>query len=124
MDRELRARRLRIAIGTDEHYRWVDGIIRAIVILNLADALFTLWWIHADLAVEANSLMRDLVERGAMEFVLVKIALVSLGVVVLWMRRTHALAVVAVFGSFLVYYLILLYHLQFTSHLMIARFGL
>ncbi len=113
-----------ILIGTDQQYRWLDGIVRAVVLLNLADALFTLWWIHAGLAVEANALMRDLVDHGALPFVLAKIALVSLGATFLWLRRTHALAVVAIFGTFLVYYLVLLYHIQFTSQLVIVRFGL
>jgi hypothetical protein len=113
----------RLLIGTDQQYRWLDGIVRAVVIFNLADAMFTLWWIQAGLAVEANTLMRDLVEQGAMVFVLAKIALVSLGIVVLWRRRTHVLAVIAIFGAFLVYYLVLLYHLQFTSYLVFGRFG-
>ena len=94
------------------------------VILNLADAVFTLWWINAGHATEANAFMRQLVDHGAIPFVLAKIALVSLGGVFLWGRRTHALAVVAIFLAFLVYYLVLLYHIQFTSYLVVGRLGL
>lgn len=114
--------RERIVIGTAEQVRWLDGIVRAVLILNLGDALFTLWWIHAGLATEANTLMRDLVNHGALPFVLAKIALVSLGSIFLWLRRAHALAVIAIFISFLLYYLVLLYHLQYTSHL-VFRLG-
>jgi hypothetical protein len=114
----------RILSGIDEEYRWLEGLLRALVVLNLADALFTLWWIHAGLATEANVLMRDLVDHGAMVFVLAKIALVSLGALFLWLRRTHALAVCAVLVTFLAYYAVFLYHIHFTSGLVIARFGL
>lgn len=116
--------RQRIIVGTAEHLRWLDGIVRAVIVLNLFDAVFTLWWVKAGLAVEANALMRDLVHDGALVFVLAKIALVPLGALFLWRRRGHILAVCAIFFTFLIYYLILLYHLQFTSHYMIARFGL
>lgn len=113
--------RERIVIGTAEQVRWLDGIVRAVVILNLGDAIFTLWWIHAGLATEANTFMRDLVDRGALPFVLGKIVLVSFGAVFLWLRRAHALAVIAIFISFLMYYLVLLYHLQYTSQLVFER---
>ena len=114
----------RFLIGTAQQFRLLDWVIRALVVLNLVDALFTLVWVQTGLAVEANALMRDLVNHGALVFVLGKLALVSLGALFLWGRRGHALAVVAIFMTFLAYYLVLLHHLQFTSHLVIARFGL
>ncbi len=117
-------RHQRLPVGTAEQIQWLGGIVRAIVIFNLCDAIFTLWWVQAGVAEEANALMRQLVNEGALLFVLAKIALVSLGALFLWRRRTHGLAVVAIFMSFLVYYLVLLYHIQHTSHYVIARFGL
>jgi hypothetical protein len=102
-------------IGTHEHFRWLDGIVKAVIVLNLLDAVFTLFWVRAGLAVEANALMRDLVDNHAFLFVTTKIVLVSLGSWLLWKRRAHPVAVIAIFVAFLAYYLVLLYHLQYSS---------
>ena len=104
-----------LRIGTPQQVRWLDGIVKTVLVLNLLDAVFTLVWVRAGLAREANALMRDLVNEHAVLFVVVKLGLVSLGSLVLWRRRTHAAAVVAIFVVFLVYYFILLYHLQYSS---------
>ena len=104
-----------LRIGTSQQIRWLGGIVKTVLVLNLLDAVFTLVWVRAGLAREANALMRDLVNENAVLFVVVKLGLVSLGSLVLWQRRTHAAAVVAIFVVFLVYYLILLYHLQYSS---------
>ncbi len=104
-----------LAVGTPQHFRWLYGIVKAVLVLNLLDALFTLWWVRTGLAVEANALFADLVSERPIMFVLAKLGLVSLGSIVLWLRRHHPLAVIAIFGAFLVYYLVLLYHLRFSS---------
>lgn len=108
-----------VVIGTPEQVQWLLGLVKAIFVLNLLDAVFTLAWVHSGLAEEANALMRDLVNDHAVRFVLAKLALVSLGSIVLWYRRHHPLAVVAIFFTFLAYYLIFLYHLQFSSSLLL-----
>ena len=102
-------------IGTSEHYRWLHAVVKAVIVLNLLDAVFTLWWVRTGMAVEANELLRDLVNEHPVAFVMVKLSLVSLGSLVLWFRRQRPLAVVAIFSAFLIYYLILLYHIQFSS---------
>jgi len=104
-----------LRIGTPQQVRWLDGIVKTVLVLNLLDAVFTLVWVRAGLAREANALMRDLVNEHAVLFVVVKLGLVSLGSLVLWRRRTHAAAVVAIFVAFLAYYFILLHHLQYSS---------
>ena len=106
-----------LVVGTKQHFRWLDGIVKALLVLNLLDALFTLVWVRAGLAREANALMRDLVNDHAVLFVVTKLSLVSLGSLLLWRWRTHAGAVVAIFGAFLAYYFVLLYHLQYSSTL-------
>ena len=108
-----------VVIGTPEQVQWLLGLVKAIFVLNLLDAVFTLIWVHAGLAEEANALMRDLVNNHAVRFVLAKLALVSLGSILLWYRRHHPLAVIAIFFTFLAYYLIFLYHLQFSSKLLL-----
>lgn len=102
-------------VGTPEQFGWLKGVVIAVLVLNGLDALFTLLWVRAGLAVEANSLMRDLVENNAFLFIATKLGLVSLGSLVLWRQRTHPIAVVAIFVVFLAYYFVLLYHLQYSS---------
>jgi hypothetical protein len=104
-----------LQIGTPQHFGWLRGIIMAVLIFNLLDAVLTLIWVRAGLASEANALLRDLVNDHAVLFVVVKLGLVSLGSWFLWNRREHASAVIAIFVAFLAYYFILLYHLQYSS---------
>lgn len=102
-----------LQIGTSEQYRWLLSILKAVLLLNLLDAIFTLWWVGTGVAVEANALLRDLVVYHPVRFVLAKLGLVSLGSLLLWRLRQHPLAVIAIFGAFLVYYLVVLHHLRY-----------
>jgi hypothetical protein len=102
-------------VGTPEQVSWLTGVVIAVLVLNVLDALFTLVWVRAGLAVEANSLMRNLIENNAFLFIATKLGLVALGSLLLWRRRTNPIAVVAIFGVFLAYYFVLLYHLQYSS---------
>jgi hypothetical protein len=104
-----------LAVGTQRQYRWLTGLVWAILALNLLDAVFTLVWVQGGHAREANALVRELVEQRPVHFLLTKIALVSLGSFLLWRLRGRPLAVVAIFAAFLVYYFVLLYHLRFLS---------
>lgn len=104
-----------VTIGTDQHYRWLNGIVRALIVFNLLDAVFTLFWVRAGLAQEANEVMRMLVNEHAVLFVVAKLALFSLSSMLLWRLRNHATAVVALFVAFVLYYLVLLHHLTFSS---------
>ena len=97
--------------------------MKTVLVLNLFDAMFTLFWVRAGLAVEANALMRSLVNEHALLFVTIKLGLVSLGSWLLWQRREHAGAVIGIFAAFVVYYLVLLYHLQFSSLLVRESFA-
>lgn len=105
------------AVGSPQHYRWLKGIVKWVLVLNLCDALFTLVWVRWGLAREANLLLDELVTHHAVVFVATKLGLVSLGSWLLWQRRDRPLAVVAIFVAFLLYYLVLLYHLQYASGL-------
>jgi formate hydrogenlyase subunit 3/multisubunit Na+/H+ antiporter MnhD subunit len=109
------ATRPRLEIGTPQHFRWLEGIVRTVLVLNLADALFTLVWIRSALASEANPLLRDLAHGHPAAFVGVKTALVGLASWLFWRHRQRPLAVVAIFLAFGVYYALLLAHLGFLS---------
>lgn len=103
------------SIGTPEQLRWLHGILQTILALNLLDAVFTLFWINAGLAREANPLLADLVRDHPVGFALAKVGLVALGSLLLWHYRSRPLAVIGIFLVFLVYYLLLLYHVGFLS---------
>ena len=102
-------------VGTPQHFSWLHGIVQIVLLLNLMDAIFTLFWVKAGLAVESNILLQSTVNEHPVAFMMIKTTLVSLGSLLLWKRRYHPLAVVGLFVVFLVYYYLLLYHLQFSS---------
>ena len=102
-------------VGTPQHFQWLHGFVKVVLILNLLDAVFTLIWVQAGFAQEANILLRDIVNHHPVMFCLVKTLLVSFGSWLLWRRRHHPLAVIGLFLGFMLYYSVLLYHLQFAS---------
>jgi hypothetical protein len=111
-------------VGTPEHFRWLQGIVKAVLVLNLLDALFTLVWVRSGLAREANPLIDRLVNENAVGFVLVKLGLVGLGSWLLWHRRQRPAAVIGIVAAFLVYYFVLLYHLHYASGLVRQLLGI
>jgi uncharacterized membrane protein len=113
-----------LSVGTTEHFGWLQGIVKAVVVLNLLDALFTLVWVRSGLAREANPLIDQLVNEHAVGFVLVKLGLVGLGSWLLWHRRQRPAAVIAIVAAFLAYYLILLYHIRSASGLIRQLLGI
>jgi len=108
-------------IGSAEHYRWLHWVVCAVLVLNLLDAMLTLFWVWAGVAKEANELMAEWVVRSPLIFVSAKIGLVSLGTWILWRRRDHASAVIGIFGVFLVYYWILAIHFDYIGILLDAH---
>jgi len=58
-------------------------VLISIMILNIFDGVFTTYWVESEKATEANPLMEVLVE-SPVQFMVVKISLVSLGVLLLW----------------------------------------
>ena len=104
-----------LRIGTPEHFRWLHGIVKVVLVLNLLDAVFTLAWVNTGLAREANPLMDELVHEHPVAFAATKLTLVGLGSLLLWRLRWRPLAVVAIFVAFLAYYGLLLAHVGFLS---------
>ena len=92
------------------------------LVLNLLDAIFTLVWVRWGFAREANLMIDRLVEGHALAFIAVKLGLVGMGSWLLWQRRNHATAVVAIFIAFMAYYLVLLYHVQYAATLVRSLF--
>jgi hypothetical protein len=106
-----------LSVGTQEHFRWLEGIVKVTLVLNLLDALFTLAWVWAGLAREANPLLGELVHGHPIAFVAAKLGLVGLGSLLLWRLRHWPLAVVAMFVAFLAYYALLLVHVDYLGSL-------
>jgi hypothetical protein len=104
-------------LGTPQHYRWLHGIVKTVLVLNLLDAIFTLVWVQGGLAHEANLFIDRLMEGYGFPFIAVKLGLVGMGSWLLWQRREHPTAVVAIFIAFVAYYLVLLYHVQYAATL-------
>ena len=104
-----------LVVGTGEHFRWLNGIAKGLLVLNLLDGVFTLIWVQHFWAGELNIMMSDLVLNNALLFMMVKLTLVSLGTLFLWRNRSNSLAVISLFLAFFSYYLVLLFHLQYSS---------
>jgi hypothetical protein len=99
-------------IGTIQHFRWLRGMVAAVLVLNLCDAILTVIVVSTGRAKEANPFMADLIEANPASFAIVKMALVSLGTVLLWRYRKRPAAVFSIFVAFMAYYLVLLHHLS------------
>ena len=69
------------------NHRSFEAGLAALLVLNLFDALFTLGWVHAGLATEANPMMAQAMDSGPGLFVLSKVALVGLAVALLYRQR-------------------------------------
>jgi hypothetical protein len=87
-------------------------VAAAVLVLNLADALFTLIYIHAGLATEANPIMDQALTHGPVGFMAFKLALVSLGVLLLFRLRQRRAASVALCASAVAYGSLLVFHLS------------
>ncbi len=98
-------------IGTSVHFRWLKGIVASIFVMNIFDGLMTVMWVFTGLATEANPMMDPLLETSPGLFMASKLALVGLGSVLLWRTRRQPMAVIAIFALFMVYYLLMMYHL-------------
>jgi len=96
---------------------WLRIAVALLLLLNLHDAIITLALVQSGLAVEANPLMDVPLVGGAIWFMFTKIALVSLGVWLLWRYRHRRSAVLALGSATLVYSLVAIYHLKSVSEL-------
>lgn len=87
-------------------------VAAAVLVLNLADAVFTLVYLQAGVASEANPLMESALGRGPLGFMVVKLALVSLGVLLLIRLRARPAATAALVAAAAAYACLFVYHLS------------
>jgi hypothetical protein len=84
----------------------------AVIVLNLADAVFTLLYVHTGMAREGNPFMASALGGGSVTFMITKLALVSLGVLLLVRLRPRPAASAGLVGSAIAYASLFLYHLS------------
>jgi len=90
--------------------------LRAILILNLFDALCTLVWLQAGMATEANPVMAGAIVLGPGFFLAAKVALVCMAVMLLWWRRAELSARFALVPLSALYALIAGTHIGFAIY--------
>jgi len=101
----------RLQPGLPVHFIWLRGVVAAIILMNLVDAMFTIVWVDLGAATEANPLMSVLLGLGTVPFALGKVLLVSLGCVILWRYQHRPLAIIALFLIFIMYYAVMVQHM-------------
>jgi hypothetical protein len=92
--------------------RWLLRFASAIVILNLVDAVFTIFYTGSGLARESNPLMENVLAASPVLFVITKLSLVSLAVLLLWRYGHRSSAVLGLLGTTAVYVVLIGYHLS------------
>ncbi len=93
------------------------GICVAILVLNLLDALFTMAFLKFNFAEEANPLMNLAYRTSPIGFVLLKLAMVQVGILILHHHRRVRVAQYALNAVAAVYVGIVSYHLAFVTHI-------
>jgi len=86
------------------------ALIFYIVVANLADAILTYSAVSSGKASELNPLMAFLLEANAVYFFLVKLLLVTLGLVLLFLSKNQKLACYALWVCAAAYTVILIVH--------------
>jgi hypothetical protein len=99
--------------------RWIDPLLVATIALNLFDLVATLIFVGGGHAVEANPIMARALEIGPHAFVVLKLALVAVGVYVLWRFAWHSFAQAGSVVVCAAYTALAGYHLSFL-HVLIA----
>lgn len=85
----------------------------ALILMNLFDGLFTIYWVGSGHAIEANPLMAEMIEKHWMSFFLIKMFLVNGGLYILWKRWDRTTAKAALFMATLSYSYVMYIHLAF-----------
>lgn len=99
-------------LGMGEPYTTLANMLGAILLLNLADLVLTLHVVLTGAAVESNPVMAAVLAISPTVFGASKMALVSLGVALLWRLRQHAAAhhagrlCLVAYGGVLVFHLV------------------
>lgn len=97
--------------------RWLHRVAMGVIIANLFDAIFTIVYTDLGLAREANPLLEPALAGSPLLFMAIKLALVSMGVALLWRLRHRRTAAAGLIASAAAYAWLIAYHLSATPHL-------
>jgi hypothetical protein len=96
-------------LAHDAHLTWLAV---ALILGNLADAVFTLIFLQLHIVDETNPIMRWVYEGSPLSFMVTKIACVQIAFLLLWAHRTLPAAQMAMAAGATMYSLIVVYHLS------------
>jgi hypothetical protein len=88
-----------------------------LLVLNLMDGLFTLTFLQMNVAEELNPLMRLAYAHSPLSFMAIKLAIVSMGLVLLCLHRSMHMSQRAIQAGAALYTVIDIYHLAFLTHM-------
>lgn len=89
----------------------------ALLMLNLLDGLFTLFFLQLGVAEELNPIMREAYEQSPLFFMFSKLVIVNAGLWLLCIHRHLKASRIAIRLGAAVYAVIVVYHLAFLTHL-------
>ena len=98
-------------MSTQTGFQKYKNGLKAIICLNLLDAIFTIWWVIGEWAVEANPLMAVLLSKSPALFMGYKILLVHLCVGLLWRFRKVRFARLSIIPVLITYIGIVVFHI-------------
>ena len=85
--------------------------LKAIICLNLLDAVFTMIWVMGGIAEEANPLMEYLLSESPAAFMCYKVLLVNMCVGLLWRLRSRKFARIAIIPVLITYISVVTFHI-------------
>jgi hypothetical protein len=89
----------------------------ALLVLNLADGVFTTVFLQLGVAEEVNPLMRAAWQTSPLAFMAVKLAVVQAGAWILWLHRNSRAALFAIRAGAALYVAIVAWHFIFLARL-------
>ena len=97
---------------TQPRTHFIERAVQALLLLNVADAVFTSWWVSAGWATEANPLMAHALAAGVGPFIFVKVLLGTVAVLFLRAHSHRPLSRVGIVAALVVYTCVLGFHLS------------
>lgn len=101
----------------EEDSGWNIICLKALLVLNLLDAVFTYVWVSLGLAEEANPLMDIIISFSPTAFIIYKVFVVNICVLLLWKVRAQRLCKILCMPLAMVYLWVLIVHLSFLVEL-------
>ena len=85
--------------------------LKLLLILGLIDTASTIAWISSGLAVEANPLMKVLIDHSYLLFAIIKLAMTLLGIYILYINRDNKYALKSVIATNIFYTIVVAWHI-------------